>query len=201
MQTAQLRKGSKVAELKDYSGDFVPDIRYQDFTKDTMAALLTEAGRTLIAMDGFWHTRFAEKLGSEEADAWGGQVWGTLYPKQVIPRIRKVLNITGNDVYSWAKYVQIDPATPIGIYDHNFKIINRNHVIWTCNNCPALLYMLKEGKGREKLVCAPEGLEYMGIRGYAWAFNPAIKVTRLKGAPLKGAEDRPHCQWDVKLEE
>ena len=40
-------------------------------------------------------------------------------------------------------------------------------------------------------MCAPEGLEYTGISGYARAFNPAIKVTRLKGAPLEGPEDRP----------
>jgi hypothetical protein len=189
-----------VAELKDYSGDFVPDIRYQDFTKDTMAALLTEAGRALVAMDGFWHSRVAERFGGEEADAWGAWVWGTMYPKHIIPRIKKVLNITGSDVYSWAKYSQVDPATPIGVYDCNWKIINRNHVIWTVNRCPSLLHMLKEGKGRERHVCGPEGTEYHGITAYAQAFNPAIKVTRLKGAPLEGPGDVPHCQWDVRLE-
>lgn len=188
-----------MAELRDYSGDFIPDLKYQDFTKETMAALLTEAGRALVAMDGFWHTRVAEKLGGEEADAWGAWVWGEMYPRHIIPRIRKVLNITGNDVYSWAKYSQVDPATPIGVYDATWTILDRNHVIWTVNRCPALLHMLKEGKGREKFVCGPQGTEYYGITAYARAFNPAIKVTRIKGAPLQGPDDRPHCQWDVRL--
>lgn len=188
-------------DLKDYSGDFIPNIRYKDFAKDTMEALLTEAGRAMVAMDGFWHTRFAEEFGAEEADAWSAWVWEKMYPKHVIPRIRKLLNITGNDVYSWAKYAQVDPGTPIGVYDCDWKIVDRNHVIWTVNNCPSFLYMLKEGKGREKIVCAPGGAEYVGISGYARAFNPDIKVTRLRGAPLGGPDDRPHCQWDVRLEE
>lgn len=190
----------RLAQMKDYSGDFKPDLKYQDFTKDTLAALLVEVGRAMIAIDGYWHTRFAEKFGDVEADKWGAWVWGTMYPKHVIPRIRKVLNIQGDDVYSWAKYTQMDPGLPIGMYDSTFTILNRNHVIWSCNNCPSYLYMVREGKGRENIVCGVGGLEDLGISGYAHAFNPAIKVTRLQGAPLKSKDQHPHCQWELKLE-
>ena len=45
-----------MAELKDYSGNFVPSVRYEDFSKEFLARLLVECARCYIMADGLWYT-------------------------------------------------------------------------------------------------------------------------------------------------
>jgi hypothetical protein len=187
-------------ELADYSGDFIRNISYQDFTKDTMAKLLTEFARAMVAMDGFWHTKVADRLGPDEADTWGAEIWGTMYAQHVIPRIRRAVNIQGNDVTAWAKYCQLDPGLPMGVYDYDIDVKSENHAVFTVNRCPALLFMEKEGKGREAIVCRPGGMEHEVMRRWAKVFNPAMEVKALKTPPRKSKDEIPHCQWEIKLE-
>ena len=41
-------------ELTDYSGDFIPDVRFQDFSKDALVRLLVAAAHDYIGVDGIW---------------------------------------------------------------------------------------------------------------------------------------------------
>lgn len=186
-------------ELEDYSGDLIPDLKWQDFSKDALIRLLTECQRALIMLDGFWHTKVADELGVEKADAWGAEVWGKDYVKRMVPRIMKAMNVQGNDVETYMKYLQIDPGLPLELWDCDIDLKSKNHAVWTVNKCPSLLFMEREGKGREKVVC--QGMEVEAIKGYARYFNPGIKVTPLKLPPRKSKDEVPHCQFEFELQE
>lgn len=192
-------KEADVMELQDYSGDLVPNLRWQDFSKEALIRLLNESQRALIMMDGFWHTKVAEEFGIDKADAWGGEVWGTDYVKHMVPRIMKAMNISGNDVETYMKYLQVDPGLPLEMWDYRIDLKDKNHAVWTVDRCPSLLFMEREGKGREAVVC--QQMEVEAIKGYARYFNPAIKVTPLKLPPRKGPDDLPHCQFEFRLEQ
>ena len=182
----------------DYSGPLDTNIQYKDFSKATLIKLLMEATRGLIMVDGFWHSKVAEKYGMEQADAWGYEVWGEDWPRHMMPRVMAALNIHGDDVEALLKYIQLDPGLPKGIFDYEVELKDKNHGVWTVNRCPSLLYMEKEGKGREAIVCP--GMEYKAIVAYAKFFNPKIEVIPLKVPPRKCRDEVPHCQWEYRLE-
>jgi len=186
-------------ELADYSGDFVPDLKWQDFSKEALIRLLTECQRAVIMVDGFWHSKVAERIGVKEADAWGGELWGTDFVRHMLPRVMKAMNIQGNDILTYMKYLQIDPGLPLELWEYDMEVLSENHVIWTVKKCPSLLFMEREGKGREAVVC--RSLEVEGVKGYARYFNPGIKVTPLKLPPRQNKDELPHCQWEFKMED
>jgi len=189
---------SKVEDLQDYSGDFVPNLRWQHFSKDALIKLLTECQRALIMLDGFWHTRVARELDEKTADAWGAEVWGREYVQFMIPRIMKAMHIQGTDVETYMKYLQIDPGLPLELWECDYDLRSKDHCIWTVNRCPSLLFMEKEGRGRESIVC--QSMEVAAVQGYARFFNPKIRVTPKKLPPRRTRDELPHCQWEFKME-
>ena len=54
-------------KLNDYSGELVPDLKFNDFSPDTLADLLTVYSKLYLALDGFWYLTVKEKLGNEAA--------------------------------------------------------------------------------------------------------------------------------------
>jgi hypothetical protein len=52
-----------MAELKDYSGPFNPDLRFEDFSKETLVKLLKEYSRLYLILHGSWHTLVRERFG------------------------------------------------------------------------------------------------------------------------------------------
>jgi len=49
-----------MADLVDYSGEFRPNIKYQDFSKEALARLLTQYARLGLALDGWWQNTVME---------------------------------------------------------------------------------------------------------------------------------------------
>jgi hypothetical protein len=59
--------------LSDYSAGFNPDLRLEDFPKETLVRLLELYSRLLVTMDGFWYLSIKERVSNEEAlacDSW-----------------------------------------------------------------------------------------------------------------------------------
>lgn len=61
MSTRGALKEVPIAELQDYSGEFRPNIKYQDFSEDALARLLTEYSRLSLALDAWWQDVVREK--------------------------------------------------------------------------------------------------------------------------------------------
>lgn len=187
-------------ELKDYSGSFVPNLEYENLSKETLIKLVKEANRALIAMDGFYQTKLFREFGNEKADAIAREVWREDYTKRIIPRIIKALNIQGNDLEALMKFWQFDPSMGKGLLTSDVQLSeDKKRGTWTVTNCPALLFMEREGKGREDLAC--NVLEPEAIQAYADVINPKIKIKPLVTPPRKSPDVAPHCKWEFVFED
>ena len=95
-------------KLNDYSGEFLPELEFSDFSSDTLAQLLALYCKLYMALDGFWYLTTKERVGNEEALACDIQTWER-HSKYEMAKITKQLNIQGNDVVAVMKAIQITP--------------------------------------------------------------------------------------------
>lgn len=182
-------------EFKDYSGEFVPDIKLADYSHDALAKLVSTYSRLVIALDGFWYLTVMERSGNDEALACDIKTWEVM-SKYEIKRVAQALNINGNDVVSLMKAVQVTPWATNMKYKIDIK--NRNSAFFTVTQCPTLDALEKEGKGREREICST--VTPGTFRNYASFFSPDIAVKCIKEPPRKHKDDIC-CQWAFELEE
>jgi len=185
-------------QRKDYSGPLDPNLRFEDFSKETLVNLLREYQRLYLVLDGHWYTHIKAKYGAEEAFDFDMKVWETMEAYEP-GRIAHALNIRGNDVSAYLKVLQAIPAFPGLIYDRTVEIIDKNHARIIVNRCTSLEYFEREGLGREQPIC--HNMEPKAFQWTASAVNPRIRVTPVKLPPRKSRDEVPHCIWDVRLEE
>ena len=48
-------------ELQDYSGPFKPDIKYEDFPKETLVKLLQAYCKEILVLDSFWQEQVGKR--------------------------------------------------------------------------------------------------------------------------------------------
>lgn len=185
-----------MAELQDYSGEFRPNTKYQDFSKEALARLLVQYARLGLALDGWWQNTVREKYGKDEAIKLELAVWdrGIPYEQQ---RVMKALNIQGNDVAACFKELQMDPQLCMDIFDITWDLKNNNHGILTVNRCPAVEHFEKQADTKTMLAMCD--LDSKAFEKIARFFNPNMKVTALK-LPPRTSKDDIACQWEFKLE-
>ena len=181
-------------KLNDYSGEFLPDLKLNDFSADVLAELVTLYSKLYTAMDGFWYLTVKERASNEEAFACDLRAW-EMVCKYEMAKITKQLNIQGNDVVTLMKAIQFTPWYRVLQFEVDVK--NDNDAILTVSHCPTLDALEKEGEGRESEICNVFEPKMFG--NYASFFNPDIKVKCLKAPPRK-SKDEICCQWEFKLE-
>ena len=186
-------------ELKDYSGEFIPNLRYEDLSKDIIIKLLVEAGRTLTAIGGFWYTNICEKFGSDEGNRHHLDVW-IKEADFCMPNIAKAAGIQVTDVASCMKAFQLDPAFNRDLFRVTIDIKARDRCLFTIHNCPSLAYQEREGKGREKFTC--QVLEPATMIRYFGAFGIDVEPLPLKVPPRIGWQKKGWvdiaCQWEFQ---
>jgi len=186
-------KGECMGELKDYSGEFRPDLRLDDFSADTLANLADLYCRLFRAMDGFWYLCIKERHGDQEALACDLKVWENMC-RYEMEKITKAMNIRGNEITALVKTLQIEPLFQQTQSEVEFK--NKNNAIFTVKRCPILEALEKEGEGREQRICAQVSAEI--LRNYVAYFNTEIKTKCLQAPPRKNKGDIC-CRWEFSL--
>ncbi|MFC1970220.1 DUF6125 family protein [Chloroflexota bacterium] len=180
-------------ELIDYSGEFDPSIKYDDFSKGFLLKLLNAYSEYLLRVDGFWYLTVKERMSDEEAFTCDRKVWEKLQIYE-LETTCKLFKIQGNDVATMMKGMQMSPW--MWIYKYDIELKSPNHGLLTITHCPTLLALEKEGQGREKNIC--QMLEPDLFKLIADFFNPKIEVQALKIPPRK-SKDEICCQWDFSL--
>jgi hypothetical protein len=186
-----------MAELKDYSGDFVPNIKYEDFSKEFLAKLLVEYARCYIMADARWYAAVSERFGPELAFQMDYDMWVNILPPFEAAKTLGVLNLKGNDVADAIKFWQLAPSFPQDMFDYQIDLKNRNHAVITVTRCPGLLRFERKEPERIKSIC--HVLEPASAQAYAKAINPDIVVTMPTLPPRKSPDDIC-CQFEFKLE-
>ena len=93
-------------ELKDYSGPFNPDLKFEDFSKDFLLKLMRAWQHAWIMQEDAWYEAILEKHGPEDANDIGLKAWVTM-AERVHPRYAKLGNIRLNTVVDSLKALQL----------------------------------------------------------------------------------------------
>jgi hypothetical protein len=189
-------KEADVKELPDYSGDFDPDLKLQDFSKDALIRLLVATGKLYVGVDPIWLATMRQIYGDRVAFDYDKQVWqaGT---ESEVHRVTKALNITGNDVAAVFKFFQFSPGFG-ALFDIDWDLKDRNHGIMTVTRCLGVVWWEKTGdEALQKFTC--EELEIPLFQRIAEHFNPKMKATALKLPPRDSVNDIA-CRWEFKIE-
>ncbi len=182
-------------ELQDYSGPFVRDIKYENFSKETLARLLQAYCREILVLDSYWQEQVGRRLGEESARECLIENWCRIGQHEM-KWTMDALNIQGNDLEAYVKANQFVPSFAQGIYDYDWDMKDGNHAVLTVRHCPAFASL----KGNaEKLNWVCQVLEDAAINAYTEAINPAIQVKPLK-VGIKGEPDEIACQWEFRIE-
>ena len=99
-------------KLFDYSREPIPDLKFTDFSYETLIELLKLYSQFYMALDGFWYLTIKDRLSNEEALTCDIKVWEKMW-KYELSRITKLLNIQGNDIAAFAKEDKSVCAIPV----------------------------------------------------------------------------------------
>lgn len=185
-----------MADLIDYSGEFRPALKYEDFSKDTLAELLYQFARVTNVLDGEYTTEIMVRHGQEEALSSQYKVWERHAPR-VMRWIRRTLNIQGDDVATCFKLLQMLPSFSPEHYDIEWELLSPGHGIFTVNRCKFLEEMEKASQGFERLICGES--EPKSFQMLAGEINPHMVARPLKLPPRK-SRDKIACQFEFRIE-
>lgn len=204
---------TKHYDLKDYSGEFIPDLVPQDFSKDMLAKMVLMYQKDYYAIDGFWHTLVRNKYGLDVANSLEKEIWLWDTPRSrgpglngelALKRTKELFNIKGDDMASMFKFIQVTIVFGF-LYPAQIEWIEYNkHATLTIPRCVSLEYM-ERGPDPEKMV----NFICHEIDGYWWAklarmWNPKISAHFIKIPPRRPEEMRPDvpcCVCEYILED
>ncbi|MDD5093926.1 MAG: hypothetical protein PHV74_06055 [Dehalococcoidia bacterium] len=152
-----------------------------------------------VTMDQTWEQMVREKVGDEVADECRRTIWPRL-AKATTSKLPKAFNISVKDIVDVMKVWQLGPDGIItGIYDSEFEVKGRNHVIHTITRCRTLEYFEKNAPQRIEPLCRV--VEQLAMEAYLKVFLPDAKVRALNvpTEPRKNPEDIA-CQWEFVLD-
>jgi hypothetical protein len=108
--TSTVVRWTHIADLEDYSGEFIPNLlRLQDFSKDALVRLVEAASKDDIGLEGIWLSTIRRRYGDEVAFSSSKEVWQTTYLPEV-QHSTSAMNISGDNIAALFKYLQIDTA-------------------------------------------------------------------------------------------
>ena len=190
-------------ELKDYSGQFNPDLKFEDLSKDLIIKLIRRYSAGYLKLGEFWYDRVAALVGHEKAMAEDSvDVW-TKQAYWFIPKIAQTANIEVKDVVDAMKVWQLMlDGFLTERYTAQFNVKSRNHVIMSITYCRDLMYYQhKNMTDRIKMVCGHNGVEHLTMIPYLQSLVPNAQVKQLLGPPESGlpSKDGICCQWEYTL--
>jgi hypothetical protein len=182
-----------MGELRHYSGEFLPELALEDFSKEALIDLIKLYSKLYMALDGFWYLSIKKRLGNEEAlecDKW---VWEKDHRFE-LKHLTQLLKIQGRGIEPFLKVFQTIPWS--WNLESTLEISDPSEALITIRRCPTLEALEKEGEGRERSIC--EEIDVRLFQDYARHFNPEIQITPLKLPPRKDPGEIA-CQWRVSL--
>ena len=192
------RKAERASDRPDYSGDFDPDFRYEDLSKEALVRLVREFAliaqlldRSVFAAVGLRYGQQAvEELAIEE---WRGA--SPIYTK----RIREIMNIEGNGVPAIFKQLQLDPGFAQHYMDVEYEVVDENHGFFQLRSCGALLDVEPYGSRAVTSMC--HAIEDGTFDVTAQAVNPKARIRPVHRPPREPAGRVPVCRWEVTIDD
>lgn len=188
-------------ELDDYGGQFDPQRKIDDFSKEFLLKLLRQWAYAYLRMAEVWVGVVKQRVNAGEDVECELEAWRKI-AETTLPRIAKVMNIEPKTVVDALKIWQLIPdGMGTGLYDSVFEVKNENHVIWTLERCRSLEFLEKIGD-TERLVACCQVIDPAMLQYYLEALLPNARIEPLKlpCGPRKDPTETPACRWEIKLE-
>ncbi|MCK4723170.1 MAG: hypothetical protein KAT75_07690, partial [Dehalococcoidia bacterium] len=156
-----------MGELKDYSGGLIsgstdPQMLLRSFSKEALARLLSQVNRLYLRLSGDYENTITRRWGSDVSFECSVEAWDEHCPFNK-KSICRTLNIEGNDVEAYFKYMQINPGLGL-LYPMEWDLRSPNYGIMTVTRCISLEYFEKTGQDEYiRKCCGPEGFEWHGF--------------------------------------
>jgi hypothetical protein len=191
-----LHKGGKMEDLQDYSGEFRPNLRMEDFSKDALIRLWKTGGTYALKISQFWTLMVMERFGEEAALELSRRIWLERGASEMeVSLVREAMNIRGNDIGSFLKHLQVDPGVG-AVMDIQCELKDKNHGILTVKRCiPLEICEQLQAEKLQKHIC--EEVDMPGFDIALRQYCPQAKTTALKLPPRKCPQEIA-CQWEFR---
>jgi hypothetical protein len=187
-----------MSELNNYTGEFRPDVKLSDFSKEALIQLVRAAAKCYAAQTSYWWTAAKELYGEETANKLQEHVWLKGGASEAeLRNVCTALKINGHDIPSYFKFLQMTPIDAT-MMDLDFEIKDTNHGTLTVTRCYSLNVMERTKDLKfQKNIC--EIVDGRGFQlGGTW-FNPRMKVTPVKLPPRQSKTDIA-CKWEFAID-
>jgi hypothetical protein len=161
-----------MAELKDYSGEYIPDMSWDLFSKEVLVKVIEAYAKLYLMIDGLWNTEISQRHGRDESFDIEEIIWKEL-----------------------AVLESFHPAW----YKQKIEVKDKKCAVLTVIDCPQLRYFERHGDDYGMKRSCQE-IEYKCWSTYAQFMNPKTKTKALKLPPRKSPNEIA-CQWEFSIED
>ncbi|MBW2316380.1 MAG: hypothetical protein JRH10_19615 [Deltaproteobacteria bacterium] len=179
--------------LDDYTGDFVADLAFEDFSQPALVRICREASLDAHLLVRAGHLAIAER--------WGAAVCGEIARDHFAgaapvygDRVRAALGIAGEDVDAVLKTLQVDPGLPDGYLELGAASDGPDRGWVWMDDCDALAG--DEPGGWLALLDDPAA----GIGRIAAAVNPRIVCRAVDPGTVRAGGVRPRLAFELTLD-
>ena len=179
--------------MDDYSGPFKPDFELEDLSHQALVRQCKEfmldvhllIRACMISITNRWGEVVMKEIAREE--------WlsvASIY----VERIRKALNMKGDDMGAILKMLQVDPAFPHDYVDFGCKLIDEKHGFFWINDCAAI----SNGEPGAWLTMLPE-TNNPGFEAVIEAVNPRARCLPVDSASLMSDGIEAILAWEIVI--
>ncbi len=180
--------------LRDYSGAFVPRLELEAFAHPVLARLCREftldvhllMRSAFAAIRARWGAVVARELAREQ--------WAAVAPVYV-KRIRESLGITGDDMASILKTLQVDPAFPHEYVRKGVALESDRRGVFYLEDCEALA----DGEPDAWLALLDDA-ERPGFDAVVAAVNPRARVVRIDTGSVHAPGRKLRLAWRIEID-
>ena len=187
-----------MAERKDYSGEFDPDFRYEDLSKEALVRLVREFALIAQLLDRSVFAAVGLRYGQQTVEELAIEEWRGASPIYT-ERIRKIMNIEGNGVSAIFKQLQLDPGFAQHYMDVEYEVVDEQHGYFQLRSCGALLDVEPYGERAVRSMC--HAIEDGTFDVTAQAVNPKARIRPVHRPPRVPAGRVPVCRWEVIIDD
>jgi hypothetical protein len=184
--------------LDDYSGEFDPDFRFEDLSKEALVRLAREYALIAHLLDRSVFISVGLRYGQRAVEEIAIDEWRGASPIYT-QRIREIMKIEGDGVSAIFKCLQLDPGFAQHYMDVEYELVSETHGFFQLRSCGALLDVEPFGERSIKGMC--HHIEDGTFDITAQAVNPKARIRPVHRPPRVPADRVPHCRWEVVIDD
>jgi hypothetical protein len=184
--------------MDDYAGEFRPDFRLEDLSKQALVTLCREFMLVAHLLDRSIMPAIAQRFGAQAMEDLAIEEWRGASPVYTA-RIRKAMRIEGDDVASIFKSLQLDPGFPHEYMDVRYEVVDAKRGYFWLERCGALLDV--EPFGEKGVISMCHHIEDPTFDATVQSINPRARCRPVHRPPRAPGAAGPACRWEVVIED